>query len=223
MAEAGGHLRSLRALVFSSVFLTGCQLQSTKPDVEPVVCECPELVAVAPLEPQDCPPAAANPVTPVPAVNDVSVETTSPLQQRDDKLIVGRVEYVTLQPEHLAVKARVDTGAGLTSLNALDLLRFERDGKAWVRFAVLEPKTDNKIILERKIKRHISIKQLSGNNQRRPVVSMGLQLGSIEEQVDITLTDRSAYVYQLLIGRNFLRDRALVDVSQKFIARKSGQ
>lgn len=143
------------------------------------------------------------------------------ISHHQEKRIIGRVEYVQLNPSRLVLKARIDTGAGLSSLNAVDLVPFQRDGKNWVRFNVSDPKTKKIITLEKKIKRYVNIKQLSGDYQRRPIIVMGLVLGSLEEQVELSLTDRSGYVYQLLIGRNFLRDRAIVDVSQKFITHPS--
>lgn len=138
------------------------------------------------------------------------------LVHHQDKLVIGRVEYVQLNPSEQVLKARIDTGAGLSSLNAVDLVQFQRDGKNWVRFNIIDPKTKKPISFEKKVKRFVTIKQLSGNDQRRPIIVMGLELGSIKEQVELTLADRSGYVYQLLIGRNFLRDRAVVDVSHKY-------
>lgn len=137
--------------------------------------------------------------------------------------MVGRVENVFLRPKgaaskSLKLKARIDTGAGLCSMHAHDLVNFERDGKPWVRFAVLEPKTDQPIYFEQPLVRHVFIKQLNGEDQRRSIVNMSIALGDVVERVDVTLTDRSDYVYQVLIGRNFLRDHIVVDVSRKFVA-----
>ena len=138
------------------------------------------------------------------------------LTYHKDKLVIGRVEYVQLNPSEQMLKARIDTGAGISSLNAVDLVQFQRDGKNWVRFNIIDPKTKKPVGFEKKVKRFVIIKQLSGEDQRRPVIMMGLELGTIKEQVELTLADRSGYVYQLLIGRNFLRDRAVVDVSYKY-------
>lgn len=144
------------------------------------------------------------------------VKKKAKLRTLHDKQIVGRIEYITINETGLAIKGRIDTGAKTSSLNALDLTSFERDGKKWVRFAVINPNNDEKVYLERKVKRFVRIKQMVTENQRRPVVEMTLRLGQVEESVEVSLTDRSHYVYQLLLGRNFLLDRMLVDVSQKY-------
>ena len=140
----------------------------------------------------------------------------------NDKPIVGRIERVSIEQSGIVVKARIDTGAKTSSLNALDLTAFERDGKKWVKFAVINPATKEKIYFEKKVKRFVRIKQMVTDNQRRPVVMITFRLGGVEEAVEVTLTDRSHYIYQLLIGRNFLLDRMLVDVSQKYIASDTG-
>lgn len=133
-----------------------------------------------------------------------------------EKPVIGRVEYVHLEPSNLRLKARIDTGAGLSSLNALDLTPFERDGKPWIRFSVNTQGKKSAVTIESPIKRYIEIKQLGGTRQNRPVIELTVTLGPIKERIDVTLVDRSGYVYQVLIGRNFLRDRAIVDVSRKF-------
>jgi hypothetical protein len=140
-----------------------------------------------------------------------------------DKYVVGRIEYTYLVVDGASdatvrLKSRIDTGAGLTSMHAHDIVTFERDGKTWVRFALSEDASDDGTFFERPLDRYIEIKQLDGETQKRPVVSMALRVGAIEEYLEVNLTDRSNYNYPVLIGRNFLRDRALVDVSRKFIA-----
>ena len=211
-------LKSLFSIVVLSALLSACQFLPAKPPVEPVApvaaCECP---APEPLAAPVCPS-----VEPVVIKVPVEAEPAPVVENSHDryqgKWVIGQVEHVLVQPNLLTLEARIDTGATTSSMNAIDLTYFERDGKDWVRFAMTDPKTQQPVTIERKVKRHILVKQLSGKSQRRPVVVMGLVMGPLEEQVELTLIDRSGYDYQLLIGRNFLRDRAIVDVSKGFVA-----
>ncbi len=200
-------------LVVSLVLLAACQqmpfkkapdpVEPERPELtEPAVCECPSPVEPAPV--QSCPPPKTI----------IKPKQCKPVLF-DDLLMIGRVEWVFILPDKLRLKARIDTGAGISSLHAADLVEFDRDGKPWVKFLIPMPK-QKAVPIERPVRRYVEIKQLSGKPQRRPVVSMTLKLGPVEEQVEVTLTDRSDYLYQLLIGRNFLRDRAIVDVSRRF-------
>ncbi|OOG28620.1 hypothetical protein B1C78_01830 [Thioalkalivibrio denitrificans] len=137
----------------------------------------------------------------------------------DDKAsaqsIHGYAEEVIIRPEGIRLKARLDTGATSSSLNALNKETFERDDEEWIAFDIIDPEDeDKKIRLERKIVRHARIIRHDGNHQRRPVVSMELCLGEHRREADVSLIDRTALTYQMLIGRNHMKDIILVDSGQ---------
>ena len=134
-------------------------------------------------------------------------------------VIIGELENVYLTPPDILLAARIDTGAKTSSLNALDMVEFERDGKAHVRFNIVDPTNGKKIEIIRSIIRHIKIKEHEGESQSRPVVKMRVRLGNLDQRIRMTLTDRSEFKNQVLIGRNFLQDFAIVDVSQKFLTK----
>mgnify|MGYP001795346356 FL=1 len=50
--------------------------------------------------------------------------------------------------------------------------------------------------------------------ERRPVIRLGIQLGPVRQLAEFTLSNRSHLDYQMLVGRNILRDVMLVDVSE---------
>ena len=127
-----------------------------------------------------------------------------------DKLVVGDVERVWLEPPEATVVASIDAGAESSLLHAHDILEFERDGNKWVRFAVRtgnEPAT-----VERPVKRF----QGSGSN-RRPVVELRVQLGDVREKVEVIVTERANGEHEMTLGRNFLTDLALLEVGKRFV------
>lgn len=201
--------------------LSGCQLVAPKPQVPevttPVVevapptpsCPEPEIKEVIKWREKTCPK-----MPPAVIIKEVSTENKTIAA---DKIIVGRVEYVRLGPEAVVLKSRVDTGAKTTSMHAEGLQIFERDGKRWAKFLIKNRATQEDVFYERPIIKFVRIKQMVTENQRRPVVLMTLALGPIKETLEVTLTDRGHYNYPVLIGRNFLLDRYIVDVSEKFI------
>jgi hypothetical protein len=63
----------------------------------------------------------------------------------------------------------------------------------------------------------VLIKQHGRDPERRYVVRMWLTLGDIRSRVDVTLSDREDFEYPLLVGRNFLVDSAIVDVSRQHL------
>lgn len=139
------------------------------------------------------------------------------------KLVIGRVEWVWIDALNKKLKARVDTGATLSSIHATKIERFERDGKNWVRFTMQvntegEQGTNVKEQeFEAPLARNAKIRQASAEEiDARPVVRLRMRLGHLEEDVDFTLTNRSEMNYPILLGRRFLQDIAVVDVSLKF-------
>jgi hypothetical protein len=135
----------------------------------------------------------------------------------DSRTLLGRIEKVYLDPPGLEFNARIDTGAQTSSLNAIDIVEFERDGKPHVRFNVINPKTGEKTEITRRLRRYARVKELNNKeSQNRPVVRMRVVVADIDEQINFTLVDRSKLKNQVLIGRNLLRDLAIVDVSKKY-------
>jgi hypothetical protein len=131
------------------------------------------------------------------------------------KIIVGAVEKVRISPPGLIFKALMDTGAEVSSIDARNIERFERDGQRWVRFDLLHPETGEMIPIEQKIERKTRILQsISDEYERRLVVELSFTLGDISQVAEFTLADRSHLSYPVLIGRNILKDVMVVDVSR---------
>jgi len=151
--------------------------------------------------PYTSPPATAPPRT---------LEATG-----SQKIIVGAVEKVRISPPGLIFTALMDTGAEVSSIDARNIQRFERDGQRWVSFDLLHPETGEMIPIEQKIERKTRILQsISDEFDRRLVVELSFAFGDITQVAEFTLTDRSHLSYPVLIGRNILKDVMVVDVSR---------
>ncbi|HHH20176.1 MAG TPA: hypothetical protein ENK86_06675 [Campylobacterales bacterium] len=138
--------------------------------------------------------------------------TTQPtVKKAATKMVIGRLEQVRVMEVGIAKKARIDTGAKTTSIDAHEIQLFERDGQAWVRFTFEDEPIEKPVVRTVLIKRH------GGKSIRRQVVELELKLGQTVQTVEVTLANREKYTYAILIGRNFLRKRFLVDVSRVFM------
>lgn len=126
--------------------------------------------------------------------------------------IIGAVEPVYILPHKIALLARIDTGATTSSLDAKNITLFERDGVQWVSFDVLDKKTKTPHHFEKKLRRKISIKRI-GQDEDRFVVNMDILFGTKTITEEFTLANREKFKYPVLIGRNILTGRAVVDTS----------
>ena len=178
----------------------------------------PEIVPPT-VKPEE--PVVEPPKTQPPEVKPTTPVATKPAQKTvDGKLLLGAEEWVYIPGLEQNFRARVDTGATTSSISAVDIVPFERDGKDWVKFKIEHDKIKSKEIAL-PVKRWVKIRQSSSEGtQDRAVVEAWLQIGDLKEKTDFTLADRSHLTYPLLLGRSFFKDVAVVDVSQKYIQDK---
>ncbi|WEM43181.1 RimK/LysX family protein [Photobacterium sp. DA100] len=137
------------------------------------------------------------------------------------KVILGEEEWVWLDATQSFYKARVDTGATTSSVSATNIQIFERDGKEWARFNMNHTSDENPSeadMVEAPVVRWVKIRQASASDlNRRPVIEAWVKLGQLHEKAQFTLADRTQMTYPVLLGREFFKDIALVDVGKKFV------
>lgn len=138
----------------------------------------------------------------------------------DGKLILGEKEWVYVPGLEQNFRARVDTGATTSSISAVDIQPFERDGKDWVKFKIEHEGVKSKEIAL-PVQRWVKIRQSSADgSHERAVVNAWIQIGDLKEQTEFTLADRTHLTFPLLLGRSFFKDVAVVDVSQQYVQDK---
>lgn len=136
-------------------------------------------------------------------------------------IVIGELEHVTLKPEDLRLPARIDTGAQTSSLGVSSMNSFERDGKQWLHFSVATADGKKSTDFEKPLLRTAKIKRHGAEAVERPVVKLKILLGDKEMEREFTLADRSKYKYPVLIGRNVLAGKFLVDVNRKYAGQGS--
>jgi len=144
------------------------------------------------------------------ACNEVAVQ---PVLSQDDKIILGQVENLWINPPGLQLRASIDTGAASNSIHATNITPFERDGEDWVRFELSKPddsSTTATVEVEERVVRLLRV-------SKRPVVRLRVRLGDVLDSFDFILRDRSKEDHPVELGRNFLQDIALVDVAKQFV------
>lgn len=139
-----------------------------------------------------------------------------------EKQTVGWIEKAHITPGDITLDAKLDTGADGTSVNAVDINKFERDGKTWARFTI-DDKKGHKVTLEREIVGHKTIVRHGCPNQERYVVILGLCLGNHYLEEKVGLVDRHILKYPLLIGRSFMAGRLIPDPSVEYTTKPTCQ
>lgn len=139
---------------------------------------------------------------------------------------VGWVEDVILSDVGLTVKAKLDTGAKTSSLDAeiIDIAKSNKTQKHYpgekVVFSVETGANDEKKTFEREIVRYVRIKKKGGGYIRRPVIHMTFCVADKTITEEVNLANRENFIYPVLIGRNMMQHAGLViDASRRFIAK----
>lgn len=147
----------------------------------------------------------------------LTVASDAPAESSDLR-ILGWVENVFLVDPGIEIKAKLDTGAETSSLDAHIIKKFRKGGKRWVRFSITDRETFEEFVLVRQRVRTIGIVQHEGKNQIRPVVKVEVCVDGATKKIEVSLIERSGFNYPLLLGRSALESFALVDPGSTFLA-----
>ena len=136
---------------------------------------------------------------------------------------IGWREWVSLPEWGIKrIKAKVDTGARTSAIHAFKVMPFTKDGGAFVRFLV-HPKQRHRKPEVACIARVIDQRRITdsgGNCQERYVVRTTLKLGKSSWPIEMTLSNRDSRGFRMLIGRQAIRRRYVVDPARSYVVRK---
>ncbi|NNL56492.1 MAG: ATP-dependent zinc protease [Pseudomonadales bacterium] len=132
------------------------------------------------------------------------------------KTIIGWREWCELEKLGLpGVAAKIDTGAKTSSLHAFKLNYREKSNGTWVDFYVhpVQRHKDPQIKCKARVIEMRSVVSSNGQAEKRPVIKTRIILGPHSFLTEITLTNRDEMGYRMLIGRQSLAPRFIVDSS----------
>lgn len=130
-----------------------------------------------------------------------------------DKILIGRAEQVVLPDiSDKPVHARIDTGARTSSIWASKVSL--ENGKLRVEFFEENTQKGIHAVLYFDHFEKTMVASSMGNMQSRYKVKLTIKLANKKIKAWFTLADRSTQVYPVLIGRNVLRGKFIVDVKQ---------
>ena len=133
--------------------------------------------------------------------------------------ILGWEEWVALPVLGLpAIKVKVDTGARTSALHAVFVEPIGTKRHPRVRFGVhpIPRRADIEIICTAPVVDQRDVTSSNGDREKRYVISTPIRIGDREWEIEVTLTNRDAMSYRMLLGRQAIAGGALVDPSSSF-------
>jgi len=137
--------------------------------------------------------------------------------------VIGWREWVALPELGISsIKAKVDSGARSSSLHAIDLKKFEREGQQWVRFNVnpVQRSSDSTITIEAPVLEYRSVRSSSGKSSLRPVILTPVTLMGVTWPIEVTLAGRDDMGFRMLLGREAVRGWFLIDTKASYYGGK---
>ena len=137
-----------------------------------------------------------------------------------DRPLIGWREWVALPDLGIPrIKAKVDTGARTSSLQALDIELVTVDGVDRARFVVV-PRQRRDLPRIRAEADLVDVRRVRSSNgiwQERPTIRTRFRLGGLEWTGEITLAARDSMRFRMLLGRSSLATRFLVDPAASYL------
>ena len=137
----------------------------------------------------------------------------------NSKVTIGSEEWVSLGELNIPhIKARIDSGAKTSSLHALNIQPYQKDSQTCVSFDVYPIQNDGKrkikcnaLVIDKRI-----VKSSTGNREQRFVIETFMSIGDHTWGIEITLTNRDSMGYRMLLGREAMKGRLIVDPEDSF-------
>ena len=135
----------------------------------------------------------------------------------NNKLVIGRTEIVDLPELGLFnINAKIDTGATTSVLHCEDFHVFEKDGHRYIQAHIRKVVENEEVLtLTFPIHRERTVKSSFGQTETRQIFLTKIRMFDQLYDIKLSLRDRSSMSYPMLLGRNFISRKFLVDVSRK--------
>ncbi|MBI2589080.1 ATP-dependent zinc protease [Candidatus Saccharibacteria bacterium] len=136
------------------------------------------------------------------------------MNKRRPRKLIGRVEKISFPTlDVLNIPARIDTGAKTSTIWVSNLRIDEESRLTFNFFGRTSPFYQKKKIIKRSYSK-TAVASSMGAIQTRYKVRFLIKIEGKKIRASFTLADRSQQVYPILIGRNILRGKFIVDVKK---------
>jgi hypothetical protein len=145
---------------------------------------------------------------------------TSKKKNKKVRPMIGWREWADLpdfEVDH--VNAKIDTGAKSSAIHAFRIREVVLDGVDHVEFYLhpLQRRKKPEILCRAPLVDRRVIRSSNGQEEERYVIETRLRLGARVWKIELTLTNRDAMGFRLLLGRDALRRKFYIDPGASYL------
>lgn len=117
------------------------------------------------------------------------------------------------------INAKIDTGAKSSALHAFRIKEIDVDGEPYVEFYVhpLQRRKKPELFCRAPVSDKRIIRSSNGQEEERFVIRTPLSLGGRLWKIDLTLTNRDSMGFRMLVGRDALRRKFIIDPGASYL------
>lgn len=120
------------------------------------------------------------------------------------------------------IKAKIDTGAKTSAIHARKITTHMRAGVLWAEFLLhpVQKKRLPEIRCAAPVADRRNVRSSNGREEMRYIVHTTLRFGGREWVIELSLANRDQMGFRLLLGRDALRKKFIIDPGQSFLLGK---
>ena len=154
------------------------------------------------------------------------LEAKKPVAKKTKKLrpMIGWREWADLPDFEISrVNAKIDTGAKSSAIHAFRIRETVLDGVDHVEFFLhpVQRRKKPEVFCRAPVADRRVIRSSNGQEEERYVIETRLRLGGRLWKIDLTLTNRDAMGFRLLLGRDALRRKFIIDPGASYLLNRT--
>ena len=145
-------------------------------------------------------------------------------EERKRAAVLGWREWIALPELQIKrIKVKVDSGARTSALHASDIQYFKHGGQLWARFVIHPWQRSNRLEIHAaaRVIEQRTIRSSGGHVTHRPMIRTTIVIGHEAWPIEVTLVNRDIMGFRMLLGREAIRGRYLIDAGRSFLTRES--
>jgi len=140
--------------------------------------------------------------------------------------IIGSQEWCAFTTLKIpAIRARVDSGAKTSSIQATEIKLIKKNDERWVRFVVypIQRNKTIKVTCKAKLLEKRSIKGSFGISEERFIIKSPITIGEDTFDIELSLANRNTMEFRMLLGREAISNQFLINPAEKHLQKVYSQ